>query len=548
MTIEVLVPGIVPTPRSPRTVVATLTARKAVRSGMIWGCIFGLAIASSAISYTRLYKTSAQRNALASAYGSNKATATLFGPAPRLQTVAGFTAFKIGMTLMVLGAVWGLLTSTRLLRGEEDNGRWELLLTGQTTRSGATGQALAGLASGLAALFALTAVITVITGLDASVSIAVRPGIYFALAMVATALMFLTIGAVTSQLAATRRQAAAYAAVVLGVAYAIRMIADAGIGLHKLIWLSPLGWVEELQPLTAPQPLVLVPIALLTAALAAAAVQLAGRRDIGESIIADRPHTRSQLRLLVSPAGLAVRLMRASVLGWVVAIAVSGLLYGVIAKSAGATIHGSSVHGVFARLGVPESGAAAVLGVCFLVLAVLVSFVAAGQLTMVRSEEATGRLDHLLVQPVSRARWLGGRWLVAVIVLLGCGLCAGLFAWLGSASQHAGVALVTLLGSGVNLVPPAIVILGVGVLAFGFAPRSTSAVVYGYLGWSLLVVVVGGIGAADRWALDTSVFHQMASSPAVPPDWSTNGVMVLVGILAALVGGGAFIRRDVQGA
>ena len=264
MTIEVLVPGIVPTPRSPRTVVATLTARKAVRSGMIWGCIFGLAIASSAISYTRLYKTSAQRNALASAYGSNKATATLFGPAPRLQTVAGFTAFKIGMTLMVLGAVWGLLTSTRLLRGEEDNGRWELLLTGQTTRSGATGQALAGLASGLAALFALTAVITVITGLDASVSIAVRPGIYFALAMVATALMFLTIGAVTSQLAATRRQAAAYAAVVLGVAYAIRMIADAGIGLHKLIWLSPLGWVEELQPLTAPQPLVLVPIALLT--------------------------------------------------------------------------------------------------------------------------------------------------------------------------------------------------------------------------------------------------------------------------------------------
>ena len=43
------------------------------------------------------------------------------------------------MTLMVLGAVWGLLTSTRLLRGEEDAGRWELLLAGQTTRSGRHG-------------------------------------------------------------------------------------------------------------------------------------------------------------------------------------------------------------------------------------------------------------------------------------------------------------------------------------------------------------------------------------------------------------------------
>jgi hypothetical protein len=122
--------------RSPRTVVAILTARKAVRSGVIWGYIFGIAIASSAISYTTIYKTQAQRDALAAAYGSNKATSALFGPAPDLQTVAGFTVFKISMTLMILGAVWGLLTSTRLLRGEEDSGRWELLLTGQTTRKG----------------------------------------------------------------------------------------------------------------------------------------------------------------------------------------------------------------------------------------------------------------------------------------------------------------------------------------------------------------------------------------------------------------------------
>lgn len=94
--------------------VARLTARSSVRSGAIWGYIFGIAIASSAVSYTRIYKTRAQRDALAAAYGSNKATSALFGPAPQLQTVAGFTVFKISMTLMLLGAVWGLLTSTML--------------------------------------------------------------------------------------------------------------------------------------------------------------------------------------------------------------------------------------------------------------------------------------------------------------------------------------------------------------------------------------------------------------------------------------------------
>ena len=222
----------------PGTVVAWLTTRKAARSGVIWGYIFGVAIASSAVSYTRIYKTPAQREALAAAYGANKATSALFGPAPQLQTVAGFTVFKISMTLMILGAVWGLLTSAGLLRGEEDNGRWELLLAGQTTRSGAAAQALGGLGAGVVTLWAVTGLITALTGLYSSVGIAAGPALYFALAMVAAAVMFLAVGALTSQLAATRRQAASYAASFLGVSYAVRMIADAEVGLRADLGVS----------------------------------------------------------------------------------------------------------------------------------------------------------------------------------------------------------------------------------------------------------------------------------------------------------------------
>ena len=123
----------------------------------------------------------------------------------------------------------------------------------------------------------------------------------------------------------------------------------------------------------------------------------------------------------------------------------------------------------------------------------------------------------------------------------------GFFAWLGAASQRSGVGLGTLLNAGLNLVPPAIVIMGIGVLAFGLVPRATSAVVYGYLGWSLFVVVVGGIGAVDRWVLDTSVFHQMATAPARPPDWLANGTMVLIGAVSVVLGTVAFNDRDIQG-
>jgi ABC-2 type transport system permease protein len=161
--------------RSAGAIVAWLTARKATRSGALWGYVFGAFVASSAYSYVSLYKTQAQRDGLEAAFGSNKATIALFGPAPQLQTVGGFTVFKVSMTLMVLGAVWGLLTSTRLLRGEEDAGRWELLISGPTTRRRATAQALVGLAAGVTTLWVVTALITVATGRLSKIDIGARP-------------------------------------------------------------------------------------------------------------------------------------------------------------------------------------------------------------------------------------------------------------------------------------------------------------------------------------------------------------------------------------
>ena len=112
--------------------------------------------------------------------------------------------------------------------------------------------------------------------------------------------------------------------------------------------------------------------------------------------------------------------------------------------------------------------------------------------------------------------------------------------WLGAATQHTGVGLSTLLEAGVNLVPPAVAILGIGVLTFGIRPRMVSVVIYTLLGWSLLIVIVGGIGAVDHWVLDTSVFHQMASAPAVAPHWEANGIMMAIGCTGALLGGLAF--------
>lgn len=532
----------------PGAVVARRTAWRTVRSGLLWGVAFGLVVTSSAFSYASAYKTIAQRERLATLFGSNAGLAAINGRAHRIQTVPGYTVWKSFMFLLVVGSVWGLFTATRLLRGEEDAGRWELLLAGQTTARRATAQVLGSLTAGLVALWTATAVILVAVGRSSTLHIAAPAALYFALALVVSAVVFSAIGALASQLGPTRRQANAYAGVALGVSYALRLVADSGAHLEWLRWATPLGWVEELQPLTGPRPTALIPLFVLVAGATGLAVHLAGRRDLGASVIRDRVSRTARTRLLGRPIGLSVRLLRATVLGWAAGIAAMSALMGLIAKQGGEALTSSpSVAKMIARLGGRGSGAELYLGFAFLVVAVMVAFVAAGLLTATRAEEAEGRLEHLLVRPVSRASWLGGRLAVITVALVASGLLAGFCAWAAAATQHSGVGLRRLLEGGINTVPPVVCMVGIGALAMGVAPRVTSIVTYAVLMWSLFVDIVGGAFTSNHWLLDTSVFHHMAASPAVGPDWASAAALVAVGLACGAFGAMAFGRRDLAG-
>jgi ABC-2 type transport system permease protein len=145
-------------------VIARATARRTVRSATIWGGTFGAYLAVSALGYASTYKTSAQRHALATGLGSNAGVDAIFGPTRNLDTVGGFTEWRGVGVLSLVAAVWGLLLGTRLLRGEEEAGRWELLVAGRTTRHRASAEGLVGLAAGFALLWAVPAVVSRLWG------------------------------------------------------------------------------------------------------------------------------------------------------------------------------------------------------------------------------------------------------------------------------------------------------------------------------------------------------------------------------------------------
>ncbi len=125
----------------PGLAITGLLARRAARSGLIWGAVFGATAASSITQFTAAYDTPQSRHEIAVTIGGNGALRALFGSGRDLETVAGWTAWRSLGIVTIVGSIWALLAATRWLRGEEDSGRWELLVAGRTTRRGAAAQA-----------------------------------------------------------------------------------------------------------------------------------------------------------------------------------------------------------------------------------------------------------------------------------------------------------------------------------------------------------------------------------------------------------------------
>ena len=536
--------------RRAATVVAVRTGRRVWLPALVWGLVFGWLVFNEARNYSGDFPTAQSRAEFASTLGSNAGLAAIIGPARHIDTVGGSVAWRMFGLMIIVGGIWGLVTATRLMRGEEDAGRWELLLSGRTARRSATVQALAGLAVGYVALWMPIAAFTVAAGQRPDVGFPVSAALFYATAATASAAMFLAIGAVTSQLGSTRRQANSLATAVFGGAYMVRMVADGGTGLAWLRWASPLGWVENLAPLTGSNPLALAPIVLVVVGAVAGAVVLAGRRDVGAGILARRSPPRTSTSLLGGPALLVTRLERWVALSWVLGLAAVAMIFGVTAVvAAQGNVAVADVQATISRLGGGHGGAVgAWIGYEFLFIAALATYAAAGQISALRAEEADGHVDNLLARPVGRAQWLAGRLAFGAAMCVLIGLATGLGAWWGIALQSGGVGLWPMLQAGLNVVVPCLFVLGLGTLLFGLVPRVAMPVLYVVVLWSVLVVILGSGVVTNHWVLDTAVLTHVGPVPASDLNWTAIGWLVGLGLLGAVGGAAAFSRRDLTSA
>jgi ABC-2 type transport system permease protein len=524
-------------PASPGQALAALAARQVYRGALI---VTAICAGMSAL-VVAMHHSQALDPAALEALARNPAIRTLFGEPVALDDPGGFTVWRTGAVLAILLALWSSLAATRITRGEEDAGRWHLLLSGRTSLRDAIRGHIGVLAVVPLVVGAATAAAMIAAGAGASGSLLHGAN------LAAVGLFFVAVGGFTAQLFPGRSAAngAAAAIVVLGVL--VRMVGDGVADLAWLRWLSPFGLVAITRPFASDDALPLIVLVLAAGVLLVVATGLAARRDVGGATLAGTDGRPPRTALLGSIIAFAVRRALRPVAGWSAGIGAYFLLIGLIARSLADFLAANPRFAEMAAqagfaLGTVEGYAATL----FALLAIPVGTFVAVRLAALAADETSRRLVLLLAGPVTRARLLSAEAAVATGAALVLVTVAGLAVWAGAAIVGAGLDLSDALAGAFNVVPIVLLCLGAATLALGWMPRAVAVIGTLPAAGGFLWLVIADSYEAPTWIVAVSPFAHLAAVPVTGLDWFATIVMTALGAMGTAVGMFGYRRRDLS--
>jgi polyether ionophore transport system permease protein len=528
----------------PGRAVVGWTIRMVRRGALLLAAAAGGYMLLEVASFNRTYPNGVNAERF-SIFADNPAARMLQGVPRGLDTAGGFAVWDGGWVLEIVIGVWAVLVVTRLLRGEEDLERAELLLVGPARARHTTVLTLlvvvaCSLVTGAAVSAALLS-----TGADPSGSA------LFGVGLAGFAATFAGVAAVTSQILDVRRRAAGFAAAFMAVSFLLRMVANSIDGRAWLGWLTPFGWMDHLTPFGDPQLSALLVLIVAPVLLVVAAVEIRDRRDTGGALLGGNDSRRPRLRELGGPAIFAWRINRPVLTGWVLGLGAYAFVLGaLITTMIDFLARDANYQRTLADLGLGVALTVdGFVGVMSVTLGVGFALYAAWRIGAVRSEEESGRADNLLTLPLTRSRWLLGHAGLTVVGAALLTILTGLSMWAGaSVSGSEQLTLVASLRAVLNTGSVVVLITGLALLTFGVLPRLTVAVPAAVTVGGYVLTLLGPALSWPGWIIDLSPFTHLAYVPAQPFAVTSATVIALIGCIAGACGVASFSRRDITGA
>lgn len=494
----------------------------------VWVIAIGVGVWASVIALEESYPTP-ESLASRAALMSSPATIVMTGPAFALDdyTFGAMLANELYLYVLITVAIMSILLTVRHTRAEEESGRLELLRSLPVGRfapvtAAILAVAIANLLAGLATALGLVA-----GGMDAVESIA------FGLGTAVTGLVFASITTVIAQISEHARTVTGAASGVLAAAFLVRGVGDVIENEGSwLSWFSPFAWAQQTRVFVE---LRWWPLAVSIGAvviLFGLAFALARRRDLGAGLRAPRPGPAHASRALLTPWGLADRLLRGTVIVTTLGTMFFGVAMGSLASYLDDMFEGNPALAEWIAIeGTDLTGEFAVVILSYVLIAPIILSVSS--ILRLKSEEESGRLAELLVAGRSRSALLVG-WLAAVVVhtvvatlLLGLSVGAGVA--LGADEPERIGELI--LAAALHL-PAIVLIAAVAVALYGLLPRLTGGA-WLLVTWVLLVLFLGELLDLPEWVMNLS---PLTHTPAIPMEEAEPGPIAVMSGLAVLLG------------
>lgn len=462
-------------------------------------------------------------------YGLEAATPENLGPMA-VNEMSGSTI--IAMALM------GMLLVLRYTRGDEEEGRLELMRAGVVGRFAPVAAAMAVVTAAMLVLGVALALGLMGLGFGAAGAFA------FGLSMATGGVAFAAVAALAAQLTEHARAAGALAMSTFAVLFFVRVIGD--VRGNAAIWSSPAGWVQAVRPFADERWWVLALPVAFALALVALALVLTVRRDVGAGMLPTRTGSARASAFLTRPLGLALRLQRGPLLWWAVGMGAFGAAIGGLATEAEQTLEALDIYAEYFAAAAGGTLVEQFLSAYLGFIAMTAIGHALQSVVLLRAEEAKGRAEPLLAGALSRPRWAGsfaGATLLASAVVLGAaGVGAG--AAFAAATGDGG-GFVRVLGAMLAYMPAVWLLPALAFALFGTAVR-WMAVVWGGLAWIITIGMLGPLLGLPEVVREWTPFAHMPQMPSQPFDAGPLLVMSASIVVMAVIGFVGFRRRDLD--
>ena len=447
-----------------------------------WGIGMGLVVVSAMASVAALVTTPEARHQLITIAASFAWNADNVA----VDTIGGYATFKIGFFIFLI-AVWPLLAGSRMLRGEEDRGSLDVLLSLPRPRLTVALEKLAAMWMALLAMGVLIGLLASAGGAKFGGNFGLGGGLLFGLNLALICAVFGSLALLISQFTQERGPAAGLTAGLLLVFIVIDMV-------HRVV--PNTEWISRLSPIyyyNLSKPLIpsygvnagaMVFQLALAAVLGGAAIWLFVRRDVGGTVPLPRwlrlPERQASRALPVGDWSLAsvyarsLGMIAMPTFWWTLGIAAfaAWMVYAVqlLETKLSTLLSGSPAFTTLIKnLGGGDATVnAGFLSAIFFFLPLFLMAFAVTQVNGWSADEQDGRLELVLAAPQSRVAVLLGRFAALATATIAIAVVTLLASFAAAAASGLSLDTGNLAAAILGMIPLGLLVAAIGYLASGW--------------------------------------------------------------------------------